>query len=173
MCVLTFDHTWLNGWGMQKDIHRPGNTSPEWKLWNLLASLLHSINPVGKVGLKADIIVTTACEVNIALKLMPCVYARCVCVVCVCCVCTRVCVCMCVCVCVCVCARVYVCLCACVRAHARARVCVHVYVCVCSIPVNCMGMLWAYTEHTFPTHAHHRYPTSSLPSHPRRKGKCV
>ena len=65
VCVLTFDHTWLNGWGMQEDRHRPGNTSPEWKLWNLLASLLHSINPVGKVGLKADIIVTTACEVNI------------------------------------------------------------------------------------------------------------
>ena len=29
MCVLRLDCTWLNGWGVQEDIHRPGNTSPQ------------------------------------------------------------------------------------------------------------------------------------------------
>ena len=158
VCVLAFDCTWLNGWGMQEDIHRPGNTSPEWKLWDLLASLLHSINPVGKVGLKADIFVTTACEVNIALKLMPCVYARCVLCVCVCvcvvCACARVCVCACVCV--------HVCTYVCVHVCVRTRVCVHVYVCVCSIPVNCMGMLWAYM---LSTHSQHTLIIIILPHH--------
>ena len=172
MCVLTFDHTWLNGWGMQKDIHRPGNTSPEWKLWDLLASLLRSINPVGKVGLKAEIFVTTACEVNIALKLMPCVYVRCVCVyVCCVCACARVCMCVCVCACVYVHACTYVCVHVCVR--ARVCVCACIRVCMqhsCELHGLAVGI---HAEHTFPTHAHHRYPTSSLPSHPRRKGICV